>query len=206
MGALSGSVTATEFFVRGELPKDFRESYLERLQKRRFRDIDLKSDDDESMGWVTTLDPFATEFTLNDVLWGDYIMVTLRHDSIRIPPAAFKLHLNKEINEVKAAKGKEKLSKAEQEELKDALHKKLRKRVMPSIKTYDVVWNIDRNLVWLFTANKRVSETFQEFWADTFELPLVPKTPYSLLERLNDEALIEQALAVEPTNFASPNA
>ena len=206
MGALSGSVTATEFFVRGELPTDFRDHYLRQLEKLRFKEIDLKSDEDESMGWVTTLDPFNTTFSLNDVLWGDYFMVTLRHDSIRIPPAAFKLHLNKEIRELKEAKSKERLSKAEEEELRDALHKKLRKRVMPAIKTYDVVWNIDRNLVWLFTTNKRVSEIFQEFWADTFTLPLIPKTPYSLLEQMSDESLLEKALEVDSTDFSAPNA
>lgn len=205
MGALSGNVTATEFFVRGELPKDFKDFFLKQLNKRGFKDIDPRSDEDESIGWVTTHDPFESEFTLNDMLWGDYILATLRHDSIRVPPAAFKLFLKKEIVEYLAKSGKEKISKSEEEEIKDSLHKKLRKRVMPSIKTYDIVWNIERNLVWLFTTNKRVGEIFQEFWGDTFELPVVPKSPYALVERMDDEAMLEASIAIEPANLAVPN-
>lgn len=202
MGALAGSVTASEFYVRGELPKDFREFYLQQLTKRRFKEIDVNSDEDESMGWVTTHDPFSSEFTLNDVLWGDYLLVTLRHDSLKVPAAAFKLYLQKEIAAALKESGKERISKTEEEELRDSLHKKLRRRVLPSIKTYDVVWNVERNLMWLFTTNKRVTEVFQELWGDTFELPIAAKNPFSLMERLNDDKLLDASIAIEPANLA----
>lgn len=201
MGALSGSMTLSAFTVDGDLPKDFRDRYLAALGRRAFHEIDLNSDSDESLGWVATRDPFDTAFDLNKVLWGDYLLATLRHDSIRIPPAVFKLHLGKALADYQAKTGKERLSKFDEDEVRDVLLKSLRRRVLPSIKTYDMVWNVERKSVWLFTSNKRVSEVFQEYFADTFELTLIPQSAYALLERMGDEALLERALMIEPANL-----
>lgn len=205
MGALSGSITATSYFVGGELPSDFRDRYIEALGKLRFKEIEIASDQEESLGWVNVADPFDTEFDLNKVLWNDYLLFTLRHDSIRIPPAILKLYLKRELAEYLTQTGKERASKAEQEEVRDHLVKQLRKRVLPAIKTYDVVWNIQRQRLWLFTTNKRVNEVFQEVFSDTFELPLIPKSPYALLEQMDDPALLEHAITIEPANLAVPN-
>lgn len=207
MGALSGSMTVAAYDVRGELPKDFRDRYVEAIAERRFREIDLHTDADESLGWVTITDPFNVDFNLNQLLWGDYLMLSLRHDVIRLPAAAFKLHFRRALAEYLTETGKERATKAEEDEVKDHLTKQLRKRVLPAIRTYEFVWNIQRMEAWLFTANKRVNEIFLDFFGDTFTLPLIPKTPYSQLERLGlDQDVLDRVVQLEPTSFAVPPA
>jgi hypothetical protein len=191
--------------VAGELPSDFRDRFLQALGQHGFKDIEIASDQEESLGWVNVSDPFDTAFDLNKVLWNDYLLVTLRHDSIRISPSALKLYLKREIAEYLTKTGKERASKAEQEEVRDHLVKQLRKRLLPAIKTYDVVWNIQRQRLWFFTTNKRVNEVFVEVFNDTFGLMLVPKSPYALLEQMDDPALLEASIAIEPANLAVPN-
>ena len=67
----------------------------------------------------------------------------------------------------------------------------LKKRVLPSIKTVDFVWNIERGQGWLFTQNKGMLERFIDIFEDTFGLQAHERNPYSLVEHmgLGDEAL-----------------
>ena len=205
MGALSGTLTTTAYYVEGDLPEDFRERYLEALAKQRFKEIDLALDQDESMGWVTVNDPFDTDFELNKVLWGSYLMVAIRHDTLRLPANAFKLHLTKRVKEYLLAQGKERISKPEQEEIKEQLQKELKARVLPSIKTFDLVWNVDRRQAWLFTQNKKVNELFVDMFEETFGLRAHERNPYSLVEHMTlEDALFERMLSVEPAALAAP--
>jgi DNA recombination-dependent growth factor C len=205
MGALAGTITMTCYYVQGEIPKDFKTSYLEALRKNRFVDINLDLEHEESMGWVSIADPFDTEFELNDFLWGSYLMVALRHDTIRLPATAFKLHLRKAVAEHQKKSGKEKLSKAEVEEVKARLERQLKKKALPNIKTHDVVWNMDRGVVWLWSTNKKVNEQFVDFFQETFGLVPHEKNPYAQMEHmgLGEEAL-ERVLELEPAAMSAP--
>ena len=40
MGALSGSMSTTKFYVRGDLPKNLRRSFTERIALRTFRPLE----------------------------------------------------------------------------------------------------------------------------------------------------------------------
>lgn len=205
MGALSGTLTTTAFYIEGDLPDDFRDRYVAALNHEAFKDIDLNLDKDESLGWVTAQSPFDAEFDLNKVLWGDYMMFALRNDVIRLPATAFKLHLERRLEEYRDQTGRERLGKAEREEVAEVLKRELRKRVLPSIKTHDVVWNIERKVAWLFTTNKRVIETFIDMFHDTFGLQAHERNPYSLIEHMGlTDQQMELLLQIEPAAFAAP--
>ncbi|MCB9787737.1 MAG: hypothetical protein H6744_13725 [Deltaproteobacteria bacterium] len=205
MGALNGGITATAYYVEGELPKDFRESFITALEARRFRDIDVDSDQEESLGWVDMRDPFETELDLERVLWGNYLQLGMRQDTLRVPGAVFKLHLQRAVRLESNRLGKERLTRAEEDEVRDRLEKELRRRILPSIRSYDLVWNIDRGEAWFFTSNKRMNEIFQDFFTETFGMVLIPRNVYSQLERagMTTEDL-ERAAMLEPTVFAIP--
>jgi recombination associated protein RdgC len=205
MGALAGTITMTCYHVKGEVPKDFKERYLKALEKHRFTDINVDQDHEESIGWVTAADPFDTEFDLNKVVWGSYFLAAIRHDTIRLPATAFKLHLKRAVEEHCKKTGKERLSKAEVEEVRDLLEKQLKKRALPNIKVYDMVWNMDRGVVWLWSTNRKVNEQFVDFFEETFELVPHEKNPYSQLELLGfDDAQLGHVLEIEPASMAAP--
>jgi hypothetical protein len=205
LGALSGTLTTTAYYIEGDVPDGFRETYIEALSKFRFKEIDLGLDQDESLGWVTIADPFDTAFELNKVSWGSYLMVAIRHDAIRLPANAFKLHLGKAVQEYLREHGKERISKPEQEEIKDQLQKQLRKRVLPAIKTFDLVWNIERRQAWFFTQNKKMNELFVDMFEETFGLQAHERNPYSLVEHMGlDDAMFDRMLSIEPAALAAP--
>ncbi|MCC6625557.1 MAG: recombination-associated protein RdgC [Deltaproteobacteria bacterium] len=205
MGAFAGTLTMTCYYVQGEIPEDFRESFIAALDKHRFKDINVDLDHEESIGWVTAQDPFDSEFELNKVLWGSYLVCALRHDIIRLPVTAFKMHLRKAADEYRKKTGKEKLSKGEMEEVKERLERQLRKKALPNIKTHDVVWNMDRGVLWLWTTNKKVNEQFLDIFNETFGLVLHEKNPYSQVEKMGFDAdVLKRVTEIEPAAMSAP--
>ena len=132
-------------------------------------------------------------------------MAALRHDTIRLPATAFKLHLRKAVAEHLKKTGKEKLSKSEVDEVKERLERQLKKKALPNIKTHDVVWNMERGVVWLWSTNKKVNEQFVDFFQETFGVVPHEKNPYAQLEQmgLGEEAL-ERVLELEPAAMSAP--
>jgi recombination associated protein RdgC len=206
MPVLSGSMSTMGYFAQGELPSDFKQTYIDAMRQRRFKDIDPASDRDQAEGWVTLEDPFDTEFDLNKVFFTDYVVMSLRIDRIRIPAAVFKLHLQKALVDYRTEKGKEKLSKGEKDEVRDFLESQLRRRVLPSVQTIDAAWNLESNRVWLFSHNKGINEIFQQLFHDTFGFTLTPKNPYvQLLHSDLDDDARDLALNIESAVFAVPS-
>ncbi len=204
MGALSGNVTTTAYYVDGEVPEGFRETFVDAMNKNSFTDIDLALDHDESMGWVSITDPFDSELTIEKFVWGDYLMAAIRHDVVRLPATAFKFHLQKALAERREKEGRERLTKAEIDDTRDFLERQLKKRVLPSIKTHDLVWNVPRKELWFWTTNKKVNELFVDLFEDTFQIKIYEKNPYSRLERMEEsERLIARALEIEPSSMAA---
>ena len=206
MPVLSGSMSTMGYFAQGELPSDFKQTYLEAMSGLRFKEIDLASDRDEAAGWVCVEDPFDTDFDINKVFFTDYAVMTLRIDKIRIPAAVFRLHLHKALAQRRAELGKETLNKSEKDDVRDFLQKQLRKRVLPSVQTIDATWNLETNRVWLFSQNKAANAVFEQLFFNTFGFTLTPKNPYTQLSHgdLRDEQR-EQALNVEASVFALPS-
>lgn len=205
MGALSGNITTTAYYVEGDIPKGFRDEFVTALTTRRFREIDVESDQDESLGWVDAFDPFDTDFNVEKVVWNDYVLFSLRQDVLKIPPTSFKFHYRRQLAEYLEAQGRERVTRAEEQEVRDGLERRLRRRVLPAIRVFEAAWNIDRKEVWLFTSNKRVNEIFQDLFTETFGHVLVPRSAYSRLERMGlDAEALDHLSSLEPTIFAVP--
>ena len=202
MGVFAGPITFRRFRVIGELPPSFRDIYLESIARHVHREIDPASEEERTYGWVCAGDLLDTEFDLNKVLVGDYLLLQLRVDTLKIPPTALKLYLMRAEREYQAATGRERLSKADKEEVKDRVVKALRKRVLPGVKGFDVAWNIQTGIVRLWTHEKTVGDAFQDLFAETFDLRLVPRTPYTCIDELSfDEGAADGLLELDPADL-----
>ena len=205
MGALTGGITTTAYYVEGALPKGFREPFIEAMNQGRFRDIEIEGDQTESHGWVDIQDPFSENLRIETVHWNAYFLFGLRHDTLRIPASLFKMHLNKRLEDYKSEFGKDRISKADRENVAGLLEREMRRKVLPGVKVHDVAWNLDRKELWLFTTNKYACQLFEELFDKTFGLNLIPRNPYSRLERLGlDEGQLADASSLDASLFAVP--
>ena len=202
MGVLSGGLTTTSYRVGGELPDNMKERLQSLLKAYGFRAIEPTSDVKESIGWVSTHDPFDTDFMVDDVFWGEYVLFTLRKDALQIPPTVFKIYLAKRLEETRVELGLERLNKDQKDNAKEMREGELRRKILPSIQLVDVAWSHTRSELWLFSGSAAVRARFEELFTKTFKLPIVARNAYSIMENAGlDDASLHAAAQREPSAF-----
>src|SRR5262245_42571760 len=105
MGALHGSITVRRYRVTGDLPRDVRSRFLKSLRAHAHAPIDPASDEQQSLGWVSSLDPEDPDLDLNKVLFGDRLVVSLRVDTLKPPQSEVRRQLTARARELEAETG-----------------------------------------------------------------------------------------------------
>lgn len=204
MGALTGTLTYKQYYVEGDIPDGFRDDFLQRIQARAFRDLDPSAGEERRMGWVNVQNILDFEFDVTKFLWNQYICLGLREDAIKIPATTLKVYVQKEEAAARESRGKDRLSKFERDEIKEMVTKLLRTKTLPTIRCYDIVWNLEAKTVWFWTHNKTLCEQFEKLFEDTFALRLIPHNTYCALTYADlPERLLERVVAQEPANFVN---
>lgn len=179
MGALRGSISFAKFYVRGDLPEGFRDTFVERIGVRAFRALTVEEDAEQRTGWCSIENPLDCELDHAKVFFNAYLNLGYRIDRWQIPAPLFNAHFGEAERAYLAKRGREKLSKREKEELKIAVSRKLRKQLIPVMKVIDLSWNLETGVVRFWNQSPRVHEGLEELFHDTFELSLVPESPYT---------------------------
>ena len=203
MGAIKGSVTYTKYYVADEPTAGFRERFVACLEARHFREIDVEAGHDRSAGWVTLGDPFGTSLNWEDIFIDPYICISLREDSIRIPPTALKAYLDRRIQETCDRLGRDALRRAERAQIKTDVLLELRRRAIADIKLYDVVWNVQEGVIRLWSHSRRIRDIFEEIVSETWGIRIVPHAPYtSVANKSEDGTLAANILELDPADLA----
>jgi hypothetical protein len=202
MGIRSGVLTFRRYRVVGDLPDQLHSTFLEEISSRVHREIDLGGDQERSFGWTSPEDLLEPTIVHDQIFLADMLSLTFRVDTLRIPGDAMKIYVRRAEQERAAKLGKEKLSRTERDEVKFDVQRELRRRVLPSVKGYDFVWNLSTGVARFWTQNKTVCGLFEDFFRDTFGLRLVPRTPYTAIAEIGmDDAALERVLELDPADF-----
>jgi len=209
MGLFGGSVSTTKFYVRGALPKRFVEPFIKAIRTRTFQELQVDEEPDERAGWCVASKPLDLELLAENVVVNSYVLLGLRIDKWRIPRALFKAHFDEAAAAQLAKTGKERLSKKEKEELKFRVNRKLRRKVLPTMKHYDLCWDLNRNELRFWNRSARVNDELRTVFDQTFssfELTLDEDSPYMAASGLLSPELRESLTEVEQTSFLSAEA
>ncbi len=200
MGLLANSASFVRYSVEGDLPNHFWEFAAKQIAARSFRDID-DSYEEISIGWVSVLNMFDSEFSYASYAAGDYIALTLRIDERKVSPKALKKFCLKEEERLKKERQIPKLDRSQKLEIKENIHLKLLKKAVPIPATHDLCWNLGDGTLLFFSTNQKAQEILEDFFKETFGLTLVRQIPYLIAEHLlAGEA--QQALAdIRPALF-----
>lgn len=203
MGAFRGSITFSKLYVRGELPRTFRDRFLKAIRLRAFRPLDPKEDVDHRVGWVAIDDPFDTELTSEKVFYNDYLALGFRLDRWRIPTPLWKAALRAAERDLLAKRKLERLSRAQKKDLEAVVAAQLRRRLVPAMKVIDVSWSLNDGVVRFFTQSPKQLELMTELFVKTFGLELDLDGPYVAAERRGLPKKVLDALPkLEPAIFA----
>lgn len=203
MGVFTGPITYRKYKVVGELVAGFRELFMESILKNKHQDIDPQTEDEMKVGWVGVGDLLDTEPVFDRVFYTDKILLTMRMDTLRLPAGTLRVFLTQAEEEFREATGKERLSKADRDEVRDMITKQLRKRAIPGIKGFDMVWDLNEESVRFWSLSKAPCEEFENLFTDTFGHRLIPRTPYTAIDEsigLSEEVALK-ALNLDPADF-----
>jgi DNA recombination-dependent growth factor C len=194
MGALSGSLSASKFYVQGDLPKDVRRAYLERIQLRLFRPLRPEQEAEESAGWCAVGQPFDLELSSEKVFSGPYLSLGFRTDRYRFPPAVVHAELEQAARGLRQKRAQEKLSRTQKEELKQRVLTALRRKYLPRMQAVDLVWNLDRQELYFWSQSAGLRDRLCALFELSFGLELVLDSPYVAAARTLDDKALEAAL------------
>ncbi len=192
MGALSGTMTATSYRV-GTLPSDWK-MVMEELTRNRFKELRPEGGQERSFGWVLGDNPFATDFSVASVFWGNTAFLGLRLDSLKVSSTQLKFHLAKAASRRLEESGKERLARAELAELKDEVLFDLTRRTLPTIKVAEMAWNTESGRLWFFSRSAELVEIFEKLFTESFGVDLVVENPYSVARDLLGEERADKML------------
>lgn len=192
MGLFTGGLSYARYFVEGDVADHPREAYLSRIQHYAIRELELDDEEEEAFGWCSVESPLDTEFAIEKVFFNEYILIGLRFDRWKVPASLLNAHAIRAERYYKEEHSKEVLSRTEKKAIKENVGRDLKAKSLPSIACYDVCWNPTRREVRFWSLSNKQNEIFLELFEKTFDVSLVPVTPYTLAERAGfDENQLE---------------
>lgn len=204
MGFLSASSTFTRYRLIEEVPESLWSEIPDRLRRNAFQDIDDTADE-RAFGWVCFDDMLDNQWTVAPPEKGQYMTFGLRLDTRRVSAAVVKKHfqiaLNSELARIRE-QGKKFVSRDRKKELKEQVMLRLRARSLPVPAQFDVVWNIQDNVIYLASTQSKLRSLFEDLFTLSFDLHLEPLTPYYKAIELLGEDRAKALDDIEAERFA----
>ncbi len=203
MGLISGSGSFTRYLADGALLENFMEVLSEKVARYSFRNLDEKSIDERSVGWVNVMDMFDNRFAGLEFLKEPYVTVSLRVDERKIPSTALKQYCLEAEEKIKEDENLEYLPKGRRSDIKEGVRLRLLKRAIPVSRTYDMIWNFSTGLVIFGCTTNKLCDEFMEFFLQTFDIQLQAICPYTLACRFFEKegASPDIVDGLSPSNF-----
>ncbi len=200
MALLGGPMSYLRFVALGELPEEFESTWAKALGDDAFEDIDPGGDAQRSFGWVAFDDALSGQFEAAGLIGrGGIILLRMRVDTLRVPAATLKAHVEHAIAELLETRDGARLSRAERAMVTLDVRKQLRRRSLPKMQLIEANWNIGTGELRVLTTSKTVAALFVDLFERTFSLTLRIVGPKTVLwlRGVEDEE-IEALEALEP--------
>lgn len=179
MGAFQGGLSYRRYTTVEPLPEDFKALYQKGISESVFRPIEPASDEERAIGWTSA--HFALDLDLHPEKYrfNEYIVLAMRIDTLTVPGPMLKLYTESEARRVMIEQKRDSLNRYERAEIKERVKMELRRKMLPTVKSIDMVWNVTDGVVRFFSGNEKVNLEFQELFEATFDRLLVPDSPYT---------------------------
>lgn len=183
-------------YITETIDKEDRESFMssikESIKKYQIYDID-NNPEEVAIGWSDAEDSFSTEF--NNYIIDSLLTLNLRIDKKKISKSIFKKLVSNKIKEKET--NDVKLTPSEISNIKEVIKDQMFSEAKADPKSFGMTWNLDTNVVYLFTTNKEANEQFETLFKKTFNKLLVCQFPYTIAENYVSQDRIDSLTACE---------
>jgi hypothetical protein len=177
---------------------------LEAIRLRKFTPLSPEDEASEAIGWCVIERPFDLDFQPDRVFYDRFVQLGFRVDKWKIPGVLMRSQVADEEQRMLSRAGREKLTRAEKEDIKLRVIGRLRKKILPTSRALDVLWDLDAGTVLFFTHSARATEEFAALFETTFGLELQADSPYAAAGRAQLSATLQKLFEkVEPLSFAA---
>lgn len=187
MALISGPLGFRRYRVTGKPPADLRTDYEKNIRQNSFEPFQESDPREEATGWVCADNLFDTDLSPDRWLDSEAIRLTLRFDRRRVPPSFLKRECEKVQEEWKTRYGREKLTRAEKEQIKETVLKSLLTRALPDTKGVDAYWDMAKEEALFFASGEKPNELFRALFEKTFGVKLSPLFPFAVALAALDE-------------------
>ena len=200
MGFIKGTASYVRFGVEGDLPENIWDFIADRVAAFAFRDIDETYEED-SLGWVSVLNMFDTEFDYASYAAGNYVTLSMRRDERKVSSAIVKKFVQKEEERIKKEKQIPKLSRSMRVEIKERIQNELMRKALPMPSVFDLCWNLENSTLIFFSTNKKAQALLEDLFKESFGLTLMQQIPYVCGEHLLEEDDVERLARISQESF-----
>ena len=207
----SGTLSFTRYTLRSDTPQSIDpQVLLEKAAKHQFVEHDLGVPEENSYGWVGPQHIMDGDFTFENCVYGDFLILGIRQDICRLPGEVKRAY---QLMEEKAAAANNPsgfISKLQKREAREAVKRKidqdLRDGKHRKSKLAHVIWDVAEQVVYA-PSGKGSQQIVGEIFERTFGFTLVPITPGSIGETvMAEKGKLKSYEDWKPTPFVDPNA
>jgi DNA recombination-dependent growth factor C len=198
MSLLKGTLTAARFLALGPAPNEA--DLNEGLSQARFRPFE-DGLDEERVGWCDWRNGLYIPPDPDWVAIDQYRLFGLRVDSRKVPPALLAAHVELRIARIIAEKDIQALGKEARLSIQDEVKAEMLKKIMPTMKVHDVVWDLKGGEVLFSASSSKAQTALAKLFMKSFGVELVPMMPLHLAGKLAPEIPTEALMALDPLDF-----
>ncbi|SHN50902.1 recombination-associated protein RdgC [Desulfovibrio litoralis] len=204
MGFTASSTGFSRLKITEEVSNEKLSQIPELLIQHSFKDIDEIAVE-RSFGWVNFDDMLDTSWQESPPEKAHYFCFSLRIDTRRIPAGVMKKHLMlalKEEEQRNKEQGRKFISRERKKELKEQVHLRLMSRFLPIPAEFNIIWNTEKNMIYLASTQEKIIDLFMEYFTKSFNLHLELLTPYSLAAHLLGDTALNSLDYLSASSFA----
>ena len=185
MSLLSSSVSITRYQVQGKLETPILQTIAAGLKKNAISEIDDPTVD-KAVGWTSFEKPYQPDFGGSSVVYGNYLVFSLRIDRKNVPAKLVKKHVVIESEKRLAESGRPYLSRSEKERIRDQVIDRLYATVPATPNLFDVIWNYEDAALWFFSNLRAANEELETLFLRSFDVTLIRMIPYTAAHYASD--------------------
>jgi hypothetical protein len=177
MAIFKGPVSARRYRVFGELPDNWRESYLDRLTSYAAKSPSLTGENSIviTMGAALQDNLLDTNFVEVDRWLNDpYVVFTFRVDRLELPKAKIKARVAQQIRIWCRENEQERAPNAIRRQIKENVELELRSENRIKMSATDVAWNTRDGSLWFGSCTERLNDDFRKWFLRCFGMKLSP--------------------------------
>ena len=204
MGIEARSLSLMRYRVKGEVEGNFWDAVDTGVRRGAFKQFEIRTDIAEA-GWVAHDDLTNAEFPGASYVHGNYVVLGLRVDTVRVPSRVLEIELKERTKKILEDSGRTRLTSVQRRELKEAIKQEFLKKAFPSIQVHDVVWDAATGVVYYTGTSTKARERLEDFFKKCFGVSIVPLIPYLRAgEVLRDKGIgTEQLEKMTASSFVS---